>query len=68
MSSGNHLNVVTGTQGANIVNSPVNNLNINIGHPDHQIDISKTFAKYKKWICEEKEHLIVRKKLKQKLM
>ena len=65
MSSSNHLNVNTGTQGANIVNSKVDKLNIHIRQPDPQIDISKTFAKYKNWICEEKEHLIVRKKLRQ---
>ena len=65
MSSGNHLNVVTGTQGANIANTTVDNLNINIGQPNHQIDISETFSRYKNWICEEKEHLIVRKKLRQ---
>ena len=68
MSSGNHLNVNTGTQGANIVNSKVDNLNVtqyNTCQPDPQIDISKTFCKYKNWICEEKEHLIVRKKLRQ---
>ena len=48
------------------MNSPVQgNINVNIGQPDHQIDISKTFAKYKNWICVEKEHLIVRKKLRQ---
>ena len=65
MSSGNNYNVNKGTQGATIVDSRVDNLSINIGQPDHQIDISKTFAKYKNWLCEEKEHIKVRKKLKQ---
>ena len=65
MSSGNHLNVNTGTQGANIANSKVDNLSINIGQPDPQIDLSKTFSKYKNWISEEKVHLIVRKKIRQ---
>ena len=31
----------------------------------HQIDILKIFSKYKQWVCEEKEHLIVGKQLKQ---
>ena len=64
-SSSNNHNVVTGTQGANIVKSRVDNLNINIGQPDPQIDITKTFAKYKNWVSEEKEHSLVWKKLKQ---
>ena len=32
---------------------------------DQQIDILKIFSKYKQWVCEEKEHLIVGKQLKQ---
>ena len=68
MSSGNNYNVNAGTQGANIVNSRVDNLNVtlyNTGQPGHQIDIFETFSKYKQWACKEKAHSIVRKKLKQ---
>ena len=55
----------SGIQGANISNSTVDNINVNINQPQHQIDISESFVKYKKWVSEEKEHSIVRKKLKQ---
>ena len=54
----------SGIQGANIVNSTVDKINVQINQPNHQIDISKTSAKYKKWVNEE-EHSIVRKKLNQ---
>ncbi len=56
----------SGIQGANLVNSPVKgNVNINIVQPDQKIDILEILSKYKQWMREEKEHLIVRKKLKQ---
>ena len=63
-----------GTQGANIVNSTIDNpsfivgqniVNITIRQPDHQTDILEILAKYKEWVCKEKEHSLVRKKLKQ---
>ena len=69
MSSSLNVNYNSGTQGANIVNSTVGTIQITqnstVQQPQHQIDISETSAKYKKWVSEEKEHSIVRKKLKQ---
>ena len=60
------LNNNSGTQGANISHSTVQgNININFGQSDHQTDIMEIYAKYKEWVREEKEHTIVRKKLKQ---
>ena len=64
-----HVNNNSGTQGANIVNSTVDKINITqnntVHQPDHQIDILEILSKYKQWMHEEREHSIVRKKLKQ---
>ena len=68
MSSGNNYNDNTGTQGANMVNCEVENLNItqyNIDRSHHQINIFEIFAKYKHWVREENEHTQMRRKLKQ---
>ena len=56
----------SGTQGANISHNAVKgNINIKFGQSDHQTDIMEIYANYKEWVREEKEHSIVRKKLKQ---
>ena len=49
--------------------STVGNINITqngtVQQPQHQIDISESFVQYKKWVSEEKEHSIARRKLRQ---
>ena len=47
--------------GGATVQAKMNQMGMGVRQPNHQIDISKTFAKFMNWTCEEKEHLIVRK-------
>ena len=65
MSSGLNINYNLGTQGGNFTDCTLQGNTFNIGQPDHKTDISESFVKYKKWVSEEKEHSIARKKLKQ---
>ena len=56
----------SGIQGANFKDTTVKgDVNINIGHPEQKTPSSEIFPQYKQWVREEKEHSIVRKKLKQ---